>query len=271
MRYRVEYETYTSKLATFASLLKSSIWVGLSVFLVIFNIPSFICLACGVDGAGIIFAIMSGVAVISLILFCIFVKPEKIDDYMSRRSSKQTAISDSEHFIFSLFDTAAKNSPKDLWSIEFILYALFKTRVVLIYSITANQPNEKKQHDLVYAFDTLSFTCLKRYNNMPPAKLQVFYQTRIGAYDSIYSQHENNAFVMSLITDCLKWFLYNCAICLPNGGRPAVPYGTYYVPEKVPDAVFTKEELKQIDELDIQTLNFLEKNLDNFILSLTKN
>ena len=88
MRYRVEYETYTSKLATFASLLKSSIWVGLSVFLVIFNIPSFICLACGVDGAGIIFGIMSGVAVISLILFCIFVKPEKIDDYMSRRPAK---------------------------------------------------------------------------------------------------------------------------------------------------------------------------------------
>ena len=94
MRYRVEYETYTSKLATFLSLLKASFWIGFAFFFPIFNIPSFICRACSVDGAtvGILFGVMSVVSIIAYILFCVFVKPDKVDDFMSKRSKSKKGI-----------------------------------------------------------------------------------------------------------------------------------------------------------------------------------
>lgn len=272
MRYRVEYETYTSKLATFLSLLKASFWIGFAFFFPIFNIPSFICLACGVDGAtvGILFGVMSTVSIIAYILFCVFVKPDKVDDYIGRRQKKNTETNDVEQFFLSLYETAESVCPNGLWSIEFILYSLFKARIILVHLLTGAVANENTQHDVVYAFDTISLSTLKKHSSIPPVKLQSFYQTRIGAYDTVYSKHEQNAFSMSFLTDCLKWFLYNSAICIPNGNAPAMPYGTYYFPNKVSEAVFSEEQLRRIDELEIQTLNYLEKNLENFILSLTK-
>lgn len=80
MRLNFCFQRYNSKLATIVSLLQSGI-AGWIFFYGICCIPAFICLACDVGGAivGALFGIMFVVSVVCFILFCKFVKPDKIE------------------------------------------------------------------------------------------------------------------------------------------------------------------------------------------------
>lgn len=85
MRIRFEFRKYNSKLATLVSLLKSGI-AGFALWVFVFYIPVIICAIAGVDCT--ILAIVFGVvAVFSYILFCVFVKAEKVEAYMCRKKT----------------------------------------------------------------------------------------------------------------------------------------------------------------------------------------
>lgn len=94
MKIRIEFDTYESKLATLVSMLQSGV-IGLIVFWLFFNVPSFVVLICGVEGyiTGILFGVMSFVALVSFLLFVLFVKPEKIDEYFCKRTGTTAATS----------------------------------------------------------------------------------------------------------------------------------------------------------------------------------
>ena len=90
MRLNFQFPRYDSKLATIVSMLQSGI-AGWIFFYAIFSIPAFICLACGLSGVivGTLFGVMFVVSVIAFILFCKFVKPEKIDERAQRKKKPQ--------------------------------------------------------------------------------------------------------------------------------------------------------------------------------------
>ena len=90
MRLRHSWEVYESKVATLVSFLKGGI-TGFIFFLAIFFIPAFICLFVGVEGyiVGMLFGILGVAAIISFILFAIFVNPDKIDDFICKRKNKK--------------------------------------------------------------------------------------------------------------------------------------------------------------------------------------
>ena len=273
MKLRHEWETHDSKLATFVSFLKGGV-AGFIFFLLIFFIPAFICLIVGVEGSvvGILFGVLGVAAIITYVLFLLFVDPHKIDKVKNKK--QETQLDKTEQFFISLYDTAKSTCPssRSMWDIDFVLYALFKARIILISQTTNKDTSEETKQDIVYAFDTISAATLKkRFSYMLPAKLQAYYQTRIGAYDTIYAYHENDPLIMAHLSDCLKWFLFNSAICIPNGSKLATPYNSYFFPNKVLEFALSEEELAQVDELELQTLNFLEKNIEDFILTVSKN
>lgn len=83
MRIRFEFRKYNSKLATLVSLLKSGI-AGFALWAFVFYIPVIICAIAGVD-CTIIAIVFGVVAVFSYILFCVFVKADKVEAYMCRK------------------------------------------------------------------------------------------------------------------------------------------------------------------------------------------
>lgn len=90
MRLNFRFQRYDSKLATIVSLLQSGIG-GWIFFYVICSIPAFICLACRLSGVvvGTLFGVMFVVSVVAFVLFCKFVRPEKIDERsQSRKKAK---------------------------------------------------------------------------------------------------------------------------------------------------------------------------------------
>lgn len=99
MRLDFRFQQYESKLATIVSLFQSGI-VGWIFLFPICCIPAFICLACNVGGAlvGALFGIGGVLSIIAYILFCKFVKPEKIDERAHKRKQiKQSKDTDSSH------------------------------------------------------------------------------------------------------------------------------------------------------------------------------
>lgn len=86
MRIKFEFRKYNSKLATIVSVLKSGI-AGFALWVSVFYLPVIICAIIGVD-CTILAIVMGIVAVITFILFCVFVKADKVDEYMSRKKRK---------------------------------------------------------------------------------------------------------------------------------------------------------------------------------------
>lgn len=95
MRLDFRFQRYESKLATIVSLFQSGI-VGWIFLFPICCIPAIICLACNVGGAlvGALCGVGIVLSIIAYILFCKFVKPEKIDE---RYHKKQAAKYPSSH------------------------------------------------------------------------------------------------------------------------------------------------------------------------------
>lgn len=90
MYYKFSYQKYDSKLATVISLLQASFWVGFSLFFIIFNIPSFITLICNAGYVvGILFAVMTILAVAAEFLLMIFVDAQKVNNFMCRKKKKK--------------------------------------------------------------------------------------------------------------------------------------------------------------------------------------
>ncbi len=86
MRIKFEFRKYNSKLATIVSVLKSGI-AGFALWVSVFYLPVIICAIIGAD-CTILAIVMGIVAVITFILFCVFVKADKVDEYMSRKKRK---------------------------------------------------------------------------------------------------------------------------------------------------------------------------------------
>lgn len=277
MRYKQTWFRYESKLATFISFLQGGL-AGFAVLYVIYMIPALICLIAG--AGGLVFGILCGVAAVLSILTLvglIFVDTDKVDNFMCRKKRKAkdiTPANNSEQFFFSLFDLAKNLCPdkKRIWENDFIVYSLFKTKLVFMGILDNNKTDNKTMQDLSFAFDTLSLTMFKKYQpvSVLQNKVETLYHTRIDAYNTVYIKHYDNPLAMSFIRECLDWLLWNCGAVVPYGFNPAIPYGDYYFPKQTPKAVFEDEELKQIDELETQTLDFLEKNIDSFISNFTK-
>lgn len=278
MRYKQTWFKYESKLATFISFLQGGL-AGFAVLFVIFMIPAIICLIAG--AGGLVFGIMCGVACALTILTLvglIFVDTDKLDDYMCKHKKKaktNTQTTDTEQFFFSLFDLTKNLCPekKKIWANDFIIYSIFKTKLVFLSILDNNKTDNKTIQDLSFAFDTLSLTMFKKYQpvSVLQNKIEILYNTRIDAYTTVYFKHNDSPLVISFVRECLEWFLWSCPAIIPYGAEQAIPYGDYYYPLKTGKGVFSEEELKQIDELEFQTIDFLEKNIDNFISNLTKN
>lgn len=277
MRYKQTWFKYESKLATFISFLQGGL-AGFAVLCLIYMIPAFICLIAGTGE--LVFGILCGVAVgltILTLIGLIFVDADKVDNFMCRKKRKAKTITpanETEQFFFSLFDLVKKICPekKEIWQNDFIVYSLFKTKLVFLNILDNNKTNNKTMQDLSFAFDTLSLAMFKKYQpvSVLQNKIETLYHTRMDAYNTVYAKHYDNPLAMSFIRECLDWLLWNCGAVMPYGFNPAIPYGDYYFPKQTPKAVFEDEELKQIDELEFQTLDFLEKNIDNFISNFTK-
>ncbi len=277
MRYKQTWFKYESKLATFISFLQGGI-AGFGVLLIIFMIPALICLIAGAGEptTGIISGVCGSLGIICYILL-IFVDADKIDDFMCRKKRKtktNTPANNTEQFFYSLFDLAKSLCPekKAIWSNDFIVYSIFKTKLVFLSVLDNNKMDNKTIQELSFEFDTLSLAMFKKYQpvSVLQNKIETLYNTRMEVYTTVYSKHYDNPLIMTLIRECLDWFLWSCGAVVPYGSRPAIPYGDYYFPEQTPKAVFEDEELKQIDELELQTLDFVEKNIDNFILNFSK-
>lgn len=278
MRYKQTWFKYESKLATFISFLQGGL-AGFAVLFVIFMIPAIICLIAG--AGGLVFGIMCGVACALTILTLvglIFVDTDKLDDYMCKRKKKvktNTQTTDTEQFFFSLFDIAKNLCPKThtIWTNDFIVYSLYKTKLTLLQILNEDKNAKQNKQDIILAFNTLSLTMLKKSQpvSVLPSQIETIFFTRTQSYDMVFSKHSDKQLVTTLIRECLEWFLWSCSTIIPDGTEQAIPYGDYYYPLKTGKGVFSEEELKQIDELEFQTIDFLEKNIDNFISNLTKN
>lgn len=277
MRYKQTWFKYESKLATFISFLQGGL-AGFAVLYIIYMIPAFICLIAG--AGGLVFGILCGVAGVLTILTLvalIFVDADKVDDFMCRKKRKtktNTPANDTEQFFYSLFDLTKNLCPekKAIWSNDFIVYSIFKTKLVFLSILDNNKTDNKTMQDLSFVFDTLSLAIFKKYQpvSVLQNKIEILYHTRMDAYTTVYSKHYDNPLIMALIRECLDWFLWSCGAIVPYGSRPATPYDNYYFPEKTPKAVFEDEELKQVDKLELQILDFVEKNIDNFISTISK-
>lgn len=90
MKLRHEWQTYRSKIATFISFLKGGI-IGFIIFLLIFFIPAFICLFFNLKAyvVGGLFGFLGVAAIISYVLFLIFVDENKIDEKIAARKEKK--------------------------------------------------------------------------------------------------------------------------------------------------------------------------------------
>lgn len=100
MRLDFRFQKYDSKLATIVSLFQSGI-VGWIFLFPICCIPAFVCLACNVSGAivGALFGVGGVLSIIAYILFCKFVKPEKIDERArKRKQAKHSQDTDTSPF-----------------------------------------------------------------------------------------------------------------------------------------------------------------------------
>ena len=97
MRLTFEFERYESKLATLCSVMKHNFIAGISFFLFVFNIPTYICGICGTKFTLMVFGIMSGISVVAWILFAIFINPDKIDDrLMAKKRAKRQALKEQQ-------------------------------------------------------------------------------------------------------------------------------------------------------------------------------
>lgn len=87
MKLHFGFERHQSKLATLITFFQSGI-IGLILFWIFFNIPSFIVLICGVEEPvpAILFGIMSAVAIVAFIGI-LFIDADRVDDFMSRKKN----------------------------------------------------------------------------------------------------------------------------------------------------------------------------------------
>lgn len=128
MKLHFGFERHQSKLATLITFFQSGI-IGLILFWIFFNIPSFIVLICGVEEPvpAILFGIMSAVAIVAFIGI-LFIDADKVDDLMSRKKNlknnvivkiEQTdedIIRSTTHraYISSLVESELTNKEKDI-------------------------------------------------------------------------------------------------------------------------------------------------------------
>ncbi len=153
MYYKVEYDVYESKLATFVSMLQSSIWICFAVFFPIFNIPSFICLICDVDAVviGMLFGILGVLSLVVSILFCIFVDASKIDDYMLRKKKKSKEQQEKE----SLSDLARTMKTRDYLYNFYLIHGVELDEVYLLEIVNAVMKADSNEEKLSIMFSNI--------------------------------------------------------------------------------------------------------------------
>lgn len=253
MRYKQTWFKYESKLATFISFLQGGL-AGFAVLCIIYMIPAFICL---IAGAGeLVFGILCGVAVgltILTLIGLIFVDADKVDDFMCRKSKPRP--NTNEEFFVNLYDTAISYSPRNnnTWNTEFILYSIIKTKIDYNNYLTQKKTNINARTKLLSDFDKNSLTYLKKkFPLIDQEKLNLHYQTRIVAYQTLCAIHKDNNLLDDYLNKCFQWFLCNNTSCIPYGTDKAIPYDEYLIPKNIGKSQLSEQEKTKISELELK-------------------
>lgn len=253
MRYKHTWFKYPSKLATFISFLQGG-FAGWAVLAVIFMIPGFICLIAGADEIAIYICLGVGVGLSFVIWFiCAFIDADKVDDFMCRKS--KTRPNTNEEFFVNLYDTAISYSPRNnnTWNTEFILYSIIKTKIDYNNYLTQKKTNINARTKLLSDFDKNSLTYLKKkFPLIDQEKLNLHYQTRIVAYQTLCAIHKDNNLLDDYLNKCFQWFLCNNTSCIPYGTDKAIPYDEYLIPKNIGKYQLSEQEKTKISELELK-------------------
>lgn len=267
MRFHIEYTEYESGLCTFLSFMKSI--VGLVVFWIVFNIPSFAYLLSGGSGSssGIMFVVFSLMAIAAFVWF-LFLDLEKLDDKLCKEKKKsKTASNPPKEFFEGLIEkvTPALAFNSNIY-MEFVIYALFKTRMIFLFELERQGIDEKTQKATVDIYDTFQFleyefvSGMKMYYPSQKAELSA---NRFSAYESIFMNTDvfPNTFVMSHISYTLYWF------CEKGWNRSVL--NTEFSAEKLtewerkrPD---TQKYYKIHDEIDTAVIEYCDKEMPSLV------
>ena len=169
-------------------------------------------------------------------------------DQSHKAQTKESQKQFVQHFwgkIFTIATESTQNVPKDIrkyWEIDLIIYALFKTKIILVSELTSrtDETDSDYLNDVARSFDSLfsfAFGAYAGKRQLLPSDVMCDYlETRMSAYCEMYENLSDvtpQPFLMSCLGEALHWFLYNsqkCAPIVPN--RPAIPYDDYYIPVK---------------------------------------
>lgn len=264
MKLHFGFERHQSKIATLISFFQSGI-IGLMLFGIFFNIPSFIVLLCDVEEPvpAILFGVMSGVAILAFI-GVLFIDTNKVDDFMTRKKkTKQSEQDDTiETYLPSIIEFVLKRCPRQDWVDEFIFYSFFKARVAFIGILETKK--ETQGEDFVSSFDYLLSVCLANYYKHWKSGLETYFDTRLLSYEKVFTQYPVDSFVMTAVGQCFRWFLVNHAICVPVGFCPAVPYDKNFVPLKLATGL-TSEQERILCEYESELIDFISQRNERFI------
>lgn len=206
-------------------------------------------------------------------------KPEK-----AKAESAQPSQSSSAHYhnyFANLFDLADQTVTErfgstgfKIWRLELIMYALYKTRLILLSEWAQKHPEETDLDAISNAYADQSYAALKHYafsHNLIEANLlQDFYQSRLDAYERIYSKASESGShytALSFLGEALHWFLFHGESCFPlDSNCPARPYDDYFTPVKdYPDA-FVNNILNLYDAFELCFIGHASEHI-SFLLS----
>lgn len=215
MKLRIEYTEYESGLCSFLSMMKSI--VGLIVFWIVFNIPSFIFLLSGSSGstAGVLFIVFSIVAVAAFVWF-LFLDLDELDDKLCKEKKKNKSGSNlQKNFFDGLIEkvSPALSFGSNVY-MEFVIYALFKTRIIFLFELErqgTDKNTKKLTVDIYDVFQLMKYEEVAGLKMHFPSQKTNLFENRFSAYEKIFTDTSifSGSFVMSHISSALYWFCEN--------------------------------------------------------------